>query len=106
MTQKEIKGICEKAHELTKEIWNTEHMACAGNLELKMQEIVKTLSIAPVMPSLPDFRKRRKSKGLTLREVEKITGISNSYLSQLETGKVKSPSYEVVKKLFDLYNEV
>lgn len=75
-------------------------------------KIVKTrnqgqkLPIHNVMPPLNslDFKKMRKSKGLTLREVEKITGVSNPYLSQLETGKIKSPGYDVVKTLYDLYS--
>jgi len=59
-----------------------------------------------VMPSLLeiDFNKMRKEKGLTLREVEKSTGISNAYLSQLETGKIKSPGYNTVKSLLELYS--
>lgn len=50
------------------------------------------------------FRERRKLSGLTLHKVELLTGISNAYLSQLETGKIKKPSYDTVKKLNDLYN--
>lgn len=42
--------------------------------------------------------------GFTLRQVEELTGISNSYLSQLENGKVKKPSYEFVTRLISLYN--
>ena len=64
------------------------------------------LPIQRVMPSLLslNFREMRKTKGLTLREVEETTGISNAYLSQLETGKIKSPGYETVKLLYDLYS--
>ena len=59
-----------------------------------------------VMPSLLDFdfKQMRKAKGLTLRKVEKSTGISNAYLSQLETGKIKSPGYNTVKALLELYS--
>jgi transcriptional regulator with XRE-family HTH domain len=32
----------------------------------------------------------RELKGLTVRDVEKKTGISNAYISQIETGKIKS----------------
>lgn len=56
-----------------------------------------------VVHSLHDYRDLRKQKGLTLREVENITGISNAYLSQLETGKIKSPSHDTVCKLLNLY---
>jgi transcriptional regulator with XRE-family HTH domain len=54
---------------------------------------------------LPDFKKLRKDKKLTLRQVEEITGISNAYLSQLETGKIKSPSFDTVIKLLKIYIE-
>jgi len=64
----------------------------------------RVLDLFRVMPPLFNFKDKRKEKGLTLRQVEDLTGISNSYLSQLETGKVKKPSYEVVSKLYNLYN--
>lgn len=63
------------------------------------------LPVHIAMPSLleMDFKQMRKARGLTLREVEKETGISNSYLSQLETGKIKSPGYNTVITLYNLY---
>jgi transcriptional regulator with XRE-family HTH domain len=45
----------------------------------------------------------RQEKGLTLREAEAITGISNAYLSQLESGKIKQPSPSNLFKLAELY---
>jgi transcriptional regulator with XRE-family HTH domain len=45
----------------------------------------------------------RTAQGKTLRVVEKDTGISNSYLSQLETGAISKPSYKVVQKLYDYF---
>jgi HTH-type transcriptional regulator, competence development regulator len=45
---------------------------------------------------------RRRSK-MTLRAVQDKIGISNAYLSQLETGKVQSPSPVVLHKLSELY---
>jgi HTH-type transcriptional regulator, competence development regulator len=45
----------------------------------------------------------RQHKQLTLRAVETETGISNAYVSQLETGKVRSPSPVILRKLSDLY---
>ena len=42
--------------------------------------------------------------GITLREVEDRIGVSNAYLSQLETGKIKKPSASVLNKLAKLYN--
>jgi HTH-type transcriptional regulator, competence development regulator len=49
---------------------------------------------------LADARKRKR---LTLRAVQDAVGISNAYLSQLETGKVQSPSPIVLHKLSELY---
>ncbi|MEQ8906025.1 helix-turn-helix domain-containing protein [Ekhidna sp.] len=49
------------------------------------------------------FKALRESKGLTLRNVEKITDISNAYLSQLESGKVKQPSPNNLYKLSEAY---
>jgi len=49
------------------------------------------------------FRLHRQNQRLTIRNVEDATGISNAYVSQIETGKVKSPSFDVVIKLADLY---
>ena len=43
MKQEQINFICNKAHEITEEIWGTEHMKCFGNLEVKMQDVIKKL---------------------------------------------------------------
>lgn len=45
----------------------------------------------------------RESKKLSLRAVEKATGVSNAYLSQLEGGKIKQPSPSILHKLAELY---
>ena len=50
------------------------------------------------------LRQRRKALGLTLREVAEKAGVSNPYLSQIETHKILSPSPSVLKKLSDLYS--
>jgi HTH-type transcriptional regulator, competence development regulator len=49
---------------------------------------------------LRDARTRMK---LSLREVERRTGISNGYLSLLETGAARRPSPEFLSKLAALY---
>ncbi len=49
------------------------------------------------------LRQVRGVKGLSLREVEKATGISNPYLSQLENGKAENPSPHVLFKLAAFY---
>ena len=47
----------------------------------------------------------RKAKGLTLRSVAEASGgsISNAYLSQLENGKIKKPSPNVLHSLAEVY---
>jgi len=49
------------------------------------------------------LKKFREEHSLTLREVEKQTGISNAYLSQLENDKIASPSPLVLNKLAECY---
>jgi HTH-type transcriptional regulator, competence development regulator len=49
------------------------------------------------------LRTARERKGLTLRAVEQATEVSNAYLSQLESGKIKQPSPVVLYKLSQLY---
>jgi transcriptional regulator with XRE-family HTH domain len=49
------------------------------------------------------LRESRGRLGLTLREVEAKTGISNAYLSQLEGAKIKQPSPQVLHKLCSHY---
>jgi transcriptional regulator with XRE-family HTH domain len=43
----------------------------------------------------------RECKGFTLRDLEKISGVSNSLISQIETGKVKDPGFSIVVRLVD-----
>lgn len=49
------------------------------------------------------LRESREAKALSLREVEKQTGVSNAYVSQLEGGKVAQPSPTILHKLCRLY---
>ena len=39
----------------------------------------------------------------SLREIQKFTGISNAYWSQLENNKIKSPSVATVKTLMNCF---
>lgn len=47
------------------------------------------------------IKQRRIHLGLTLRDMEDQTGLSNAYLSQLENGKILKPSLIVLSKLRD-----
>jgi len=49
------------------------------------------------------LKRKREEKGVTLREVEKRTEISNAYLSQLENQKIVKPSPTILKKLAEVY---
>lgn len=45
------------------------------------------------------IRKLRKEKNLTSSELAKRAGISQAYLSQLETGKNNNPTSDILKKI-------
>lgn len=50
--------------------------------------------------SFGDFLKEeRKKKGLTMRELERRTGISQAYISQIESGKRNAPKPDLLRKL-------
>jgi transcriptional regulator with XRE-family HTH domain len=53
-------------------------------------------------PLLADLR---KAKGFSLREVEEAAdrAVSNAYLSQLENGKIRKPSPNVLHSLAQIY---
>ena len=50
------------------------------------------------------LKRLRKERFLTLRAVEEKTGVSNAYLSQVENGKIISPSPTVLSKLAECYH--
>ena len=43
----------------------------------------------------------RELRGLTLREVEQLSGVSNALISQIETGKVDDPGFSKVVAIAD-----
>jgi transcriptional regulator with XRE-family HTH domain len=47
------------------------------------------------------FAVARECKGWTLRDLEKVAGVSNALISQIETGKVKDPGFSIVVRLCD-----
>ena len=50
------------------------------------------------------LKEARIKKGVSLREVQAQTGISNAYISQIETGKVKNIAPLFLKRLGRYYN--
>ncbi len=61
-------------------------------------------SLLGVEMSLGSYlRSLRETRQLTLRAIERETGISNAYLSQLETDKIRKPSPVCLFKLSQLF---
>ena len=50
-----------------------------------------------------ELKRLRQIKGVSLRDVEKETQISNAYLSQLERGDAKNPSSQKLARLARYY---
>jgi transcriptional regulator with XRE-family HTH domain len=51
-----------------------------------------------------ELRRIRGIRGVSLRDVEKATDISNAYLSQLENGNATKPSPHILHKLAEFYD--
>lgn len=50
--------------------------------------------------TIGDFIKsKRKSKGITQKEMSSITGIAQGYLSDLENNKIENPSEKTIEKI-------
>lgn len=41
----------------------------------------------------------REAKGMSQRDLEKASGVSNALISQIETGKVKDPGFSTIIRL-------
>lgn len=65
----------------------------------RSKSTTRSTSLATLLADL------RTTRRLTLREVEEATGktVSNAYLSQLENGKIRKPSPNVLHDLADVY---
>lgn len=47
----------------------------------------------------------RNAAGIkSIREAEKLSGVSNAYISQIETGKILKPSPDVLNRLAEAYH--
>jgi len=51
------------------------------------------------------LRKAREAKGWTRRELARVSGVSDSYLTLLEHDKRKKPSYSIAKKISDAFDK-
>jgi len=49
------------------------------------------------------LREAREKKGMSLREVEKESGVSNAYISLIESGKRTDPHPNILKNLAAVY---
>ncbi|HNR90511.1 MAG TPA: response regulator [Spirochaetota bacterium] len=57
------------------------------------------------MKNLGTFIKAaRKRTAITIREAEKRSGVSNAYLNQIENGRIKRPSPDILSKIGALYD--
>ena len=50
------------------------------------------------------LRELRDANKLTLRDMERLTGVSNGYLSQVENGQIKKPSPNYLFKIAEALN--
>lgn len=50
------------------------------------------------------LKKLREHRKISLRDMEVLTGFSNPYLSQLETGKVDNPSFILIARIAEIFN--
>ena len=68
-------------------------------LKTRSEFVAKPAALGALLADL------RAAKGLSLRDVEDATGkaVSNAYLSQLEHGKIKRPSPNVLHSLADVF---
>jgi transcriptional regulator with XRE-family HTH domain len=74
----------------------------AGNADILCKSKWKEANI-PTQTLGEGLRLARNLRKLSLRDVEKATGISNPYLSQLENDQIKKPSPFFLHKLATLY---
>lgn len=45
------------------------------------------------------IRENREKKGISIRELSRLSGVSHPYISQIETGKNDKPSPDLLKKI-------
>jgi predicted transcriptional regulator len=58
-----------------------------------------------MLPQLNEISKKRKLMSLTQSELAKLSGVSQSLIAKLESGKIE-PSYTKVKQIFETLNKL
>lgn len=58
-----------------------------------------------MFPQLSEISKKRKLMDLTQSELAKLSGVSQSLIAKLESGKIE-PSYTKVKNIFETLNKL
>jgi predicted transcriptional regulator len=58
-----------------------------------------------MLPHIEEIEKRRKSLGLSQKELAKMVGVSQSMIAKIETGRI-NPSYTKTKDIFDLFESL
>lgn len=53
-----------------------------------------------MLPEINEIKKRRKSLDLTQKKLAALTGVSQSLIAKIESGKL-NPSYSVTKRIFE-----
>jgi HTH-type transcriptional regulator, competence development regulator len=80
-------------------------MASAHDTKYRLTYQAASLSMLPMGLDLlgNSLKDARGALGWSLRVAEEKTGVSNAYLSQLESAKIKQPSPKVLHKLAEAY---
>jgi predicted transcriptional regulator len=56
-----------------------------------------------ILPEIKNVKIIRKKMGLTLKQFASKCDLDVSWINQVESGKIKDPSYLKMKKIFDMY---
>ena len=79
----------------------TEDLARAVRTTGKGHDLQVQDAAAPILGDI--LRRARTHRHLTLRDVERRTGIPNAHLSQIERGQIKHPDPKILWDLCELY---
>jgi predicted transcriptional regulator len=72
---------------------------------LFQKEYYLIVELDRMLPKLNEISKKRKMLGLTQSELAKFSGVSQSLIAKLESGKIE-PSYTKVKTIFEILNRL